>query len=397
MIDDKYKNAAIEICKDKGAFSCEVGGECMKDILPRGTKIVVNTVGDVGKLRCGDIVVVAHNELLITHRYLGRMRLDGEEYLMCKGDSYRRPDPLWHHSKLLGIFSKKSAEDIEVDIDIPVMTRIISRLQFFFFYLLILFQINRCRVFVERMNASFEIETSLAYEKHLLMNCLVDKLPVPSGKFLNTCKIIICGVNDKPAILTDASPEYSTDKLKVYAVSEQQIYIVKEDSVSIINALETAFRMYAVNFAVENGGLCIHASCVKSGEEAYMFAGISGTGKTTCKNKFPVKDRLDDDMVVLIRKENGFARINWSPFSFKNQDIYVRKVFIPVKADTFVLKEILCREAMKYIFNLPPEGCSEIYKEAFFDASCKLGESVKIYFVEWEKNSDLRQLIADAL
>ncbi|MGB9591334.1 MAG: hypothetical protein ACPL1K_02325 [Candidatus Kryptoniota bacterium] len=75
-------------------------------------------------------------------------------------------------------------------------------------------------------------------------------------------------------------------------------------------------RVAAATLAFQRGGLMVHAAGIAREQIAYLFVGKSGIGKTTVARNSPMGSVLNDDLLFLQPRENG-----WMVFSapFYNQ------------------------------------------------------------------------------
>ncbi len=85
-------------------------------------------------------------------------------------------------------------------------------------------------------------------------------------------------------------------------------------SVSNLFSLMAFIRLIVSVVIIDRGGLAIHSSCIFKNNKAHIFAGTSGSGKSTVV-KLTDEPLLYSDEVTLVRKdESGFFKIHHSPF-----------------------------------------------------------------------------------
>lgn len=80
-------------------------------------------------------------------------------------------------------------------------------------------------------------------------------------------------------------------------------------------SLDAAFRILHSLLLAETGGLLIHAaSCVRNGR-AFLFAGVSGAGKTTISRLAPPDATLLTDEISYVRNSGGVYTAFGTPFA----------------------------------------------------------------------------------
>lgn len=132
------------------------------------------------------------------------------------------------------------------------------------------------------------------------------------------------------------------------------------DPVLLRYALWVAFNRYVL----DHQAIAVHSSTVICENEAYMFLGESGTGKSThtrlIRERFPEIELLNDDS-PFVRVENGACRVYGSPWSGKtpcykqmsaNYGGAVRLTQAPINE----IRRCSLEEAITVLFpSLPPE------------------------------------------
>ncbi len=373
-----YKNIANEILSGSDSFSCRVSGSCMSGVLSVGDELEVASISS-DELCFGDIVVVKTFEKMITHRFYGIVELHGKTYLLTKGDAFRKPDPLWDTSGLLGIVVAVKEKDGSKPMAVTWARRLFCHCYFLFWKLAVFLKLYNVKILTSRMDRNFLIE----------FNDDIDNFRSDRNSSRFSYDIAINIANKSKHIISTLK-DYShlfSDKMAVIQLSDRVINIFKDSSVIDSIAMETAFKYYSFDYAIEHNGICIHASAIKFKDKVIVFAGPSGTGKTTCREKFSPEDRLDDDFVLVIKKNDSYFYKSWSPFTI-NQEIEIHSFLLPVKSNTFALKKADTKDAIKYLFNLPPERRGRD-KDKIFKNACDIIEKIKVNFVEWSIEDNL--------
>jgi hypothetical protein len=363
----------------------------MAGVLPHGSEIEVKNV-KIENLKKGDIIAVRVEDRLVTHRFYGIVSLHGKDFLLCKGDKYKRPDPLWEVSALAGVVVSCKAGDMERKVNTGLCRQLSAFVYFVMWKIWFKLFFAENRILVIRMGQLFEIYPELPEDTVSLSHAFENSLMNENTESLSG-KIEIKITNKLQDELSSLDADFVSDKISLVMQEEGRVEIVKTETVNVVNAVESAFRFAAIKYADENGGTCIHASSVLLNDKAIIFAGPSGTGKTTCSEKFAMEERLDDDLVLIVKKDKKYYRQSWSPFSKTGNLSEVKAIFLPVKAESFSVRKAEPKETLKYIFNLPPEGMSEQYKERLFNNCCDMLEVVPAYFVEWNKADDLKSKV----
>ena len=83
------------------------------------------------------------------------------------------------------------------------------------------------------------------------------------------------------------------------------------------NSLEAAIRVGVALTAVRRGGLLVHASAICMHDRAFVFAGVSGAGKSTISqmlaDNVPGITKIADELLLLLPTESGW-RVSIGPF-----------------------------------------------------------------------------------
>ncbi len=72
-------------------------------------------------------------------------------------------------------------------------------------------------------------------------------------------------------------------------------------------AIDSIFRIATSFVAIEKGGFLLHSAAIISKGKAYIFAGVSGSGKSTiAKLSMDTKDVLTDEMTLIEKNADGY-------------------------------------------------------------------------------------------
>lgn len=171
-----------------------------------------------------------------------------------------------------------------------------------------------------------------------------------------------------------------------------------------------ALRIVVLHAALMGGGLVLHASSVRAARFAYVFAGMSGAGKTTAAGTFPPGDRLDDDLVILGKEGGRWARLDFpdreQPRRFGPvgpDGLGIAAVLLPEPADAFVLSPLRGAEAVRECLHLPwfasgrPGVVGEDELSRLLGRVEDLVSAVPVARVGWALSDDLPRLLREAL
>lgn len=172
---------------------------------------------------------------------------------------------------------------------------------------------------VGRDLVKFEAEGEFVGEFDIAGNLHVVYL-LPDGGY----KMMIHDIDGKAACAFSATKGFKEVKVSVFGDEATQIF-------GLNNALMISYSFATVPYHC----LMLHSSVVMHEQRAYLFLGVSGTGKSThsdlwCKY-VPNTDILNDDNPVL-RIVDGEVRIYGSPWSGKRN--YYRQMYL--RAGAFV-------------------------------------------------------------
>lgn len=136
-------------------------------------------------------------------------------------------------------------------------------------------------------------------------------------------------------------------------------------------------RMAFSQAILEHDAVSVHASCVYTEGEAYMFMGKSGTGKSTHSalwiNSFCGCDLLNDDNPIIRVKDDG-VWIYGSPWSGKTQ--CYKNLSFPLKGAVLLRQAAInrffyCKEIKAFVTLLP--SCSVIREDGHLhDCLCDI-------------------------
>jgi hypothetical protein len=80
-------------------------------------------------------------------------------------------------------------------------------------------------------------------------------------------------------------------------------------------SLDSVLRIVHSLILAREGGMLVHASSAIRGDSAYLFAGVSGVGKTTISRLAPADVHVLTDEMSYVRKEGGRFHAYGTPFA----------------------------------------------------------------------------------
>jgi hypothetical protein len=110
--------------------------------------------------------------------------------------------------------------------------------------------------------------------------------------------------------------------------------------------VDSILRIATAFIAVDKGGFLLHSAAIQSGQEAFVFAGMSGAGKSTvAKVSMEQKRVLTDEMTLVERREDGTYAVWGTPFWGElqmsvNETCPLRALLILDKADANAVVDI---------------------------------------------------------
>jgi hypothetical protein len=86
-----------------------------------------------------------------------------------------------------------------------------------------------------------------------------------------------------------------------------RLAVLEQDAEPVGRILDNAARYFAARLAITRGGLAVHGAGVRRGSRAWIFAGSSGSGKTTATRLSTDALSLGDDFAIALPLEGGWA------------------------------------------------------------------------------------------
>jgi hypothetical protein len=150
-------------------------------------------------------------------------------------------------------------------------------------------------------------------------------------------------------------------------------------------AIDSVLRIVHTLILAKQGGFLVHAASAIRGGHAFLFAGVSGAGKTTISRLAPSDAKLLTDEISYVRREGDEYRACGTPFagelarSGENQSAPLRTVFLLEKGQENRVEPIAPSEAIRLLmrnilfFAEDPELVSLVFRSA-----CEFAERVPV-------------------
>jgi len=166
-------------------------------------------------------------------------------------------------------------------------------------------------------------------------------------------------------------------------------------------SLDSVLRIVHTLALAENGGFLMHAGSVVRNGRAYLFAGVSGVGKTTITRLAPADATLLTDEISYVCKEAGGYVAHGTPFagelaeSGKNVKaplaaIYLLKQGLEHRIDD-VPPDVAVREVLRSVLFFAQDPA---LVQRVFHAACDLVERVPVQRLTFAKNERVWELVA---
>ena len=151
--------------------------------------------------------------------------------------------------------------------------------------------------------------------------------------------------------------------------------------------IDSIFRIAVSFIALNNDGFLLHSAAIASKNEAFLFCGVSGSGKSTITNiSQGFKEVLTDEM-SLVEKSDGRYYIWGTPFWGQlqlsvNRSVPLRAIFILAKAKHNCVEKIG-----------RTEGLTEFMKTVlFFGQNLEMSKTIMDEAIEFLDKVPLRKL-----
>ncbi len=174
------------------------------------------------------------------------------------------------------------------------------------------------------------------------------------------------------------------------AVALSYLGVVEEHEFAQANVIENFFRFVAAHRTLDQGGVVLHSAGLVFEEQAFIFVGRSGAGKTTLTRKAHKKGAkvLSDDINILLPSQIGY-RAHAVPFSGEfgrtlshqggRESFPVASIVLLQQGDQLSAQSITTSAAMaKLLVGSPFVNNDEHESQALFDALTSVTTQVPI-------------------
>jgi hypothetical protein len=168
-------------------------------------------------------------------------------------------------------------------------------------------------------------------------------------------------------------------------------------------ALNAVQRTITTVLIVRHGGLALHSSCILKNQKAHIFAGASGSGKSTIVQLTDEPMLYSDEMTLVKKNDEGVFTVYHSPFRSDHQTSplpptdRIAGVFF-LRQDTASSLEPIPQSTA--IFKLLPVVFFPVkdrnpYEQTIFNLCCDFLEQVPTAVLSFKKDSTFWRCISD--
>jgi hypothetical protein len=159
-------------------------------------------------------------------------------------------------------------------------------------------------------------------------------------------------------------------------------------------------RIFLTQRALRNNSFFVHSSALHENNSAYIFAGVSGSGKSTIARKMGLKDILSDELACVYKQHNCFYAAStpfWGELKRCSNNIFksqVRSIFFIKHGSKISKKRLLPAKSlsklMKCILFFSKDTAS---MKKLFAIACGFCETVPAYELSFALSSTKKELL----
>lgn len=406
MITPDQRQTADLLRRENLPLELVLQSDCMAPSLPKGTKVQV-VATTVSEITPGDILILGHGSRYYCHRLLTRIHLkNGQTILLCKGDRMRRVDEPWKEEALIGRVTGRDHQGSPPSCS--WLSRTAARLYGWVAWQAVRAGIRPHRrppllderagrpLFFRLNNKRWHVESEdpglLDEFRHLL----------PAGNDEHEGAAFECLLTLHSGMPEDGHTRFALKADGLFARFDEESgrgELWLKETRGLKPGVEGFFRLVAAKRALRGEGVTLHATSVKTARGLFLFIGPSGTGKTTAAETYPEYQRIDEDLVFLMREDRGWMRKPWFPFMPKpeRENGMVRALFFPERSEFFSLEKRSAVAALPGLLQTPPGGLRADNGEELLASICRLSQEVPAFRLRWMKGMDLPSLLESAL
>jgi hypothetical protein len=150
-------------------------------------------------------------------------------------------------------------------------------------------------------------------------------------------------------------------------------------------AIDSVFRIVHTLLLARQGGFLVHAASAIRGGRAYLFAGVSGAGKTTISRLAPPDAILLSDEISYVRRGGGHYQACGTPFAGElaklgeNQSAPLSTLFLLEKGPENRIEQVSSAEAIRLLLrNILFFADDRELVELVFRSACEFVEQVPV-------------------
>ena len=150
-------------------------------------------------------------------------------------------------------------------------------------------------------------------------------------------------------------------------------------------AIDSVLRIVHTLLLARQGGFLVHAASAIRNGGAYLFAGVSGAGKTTISRLAPLDATLLSDEISYVRREGNHYRACGTPFAGElakvgeNQSAPLSTLFLLEKGPENRIEEVSSAEAIRLLLRnilFFADDCELV--NLVFRSACEFVEQVPV-------------------
>lgn len=170
------------------------------------------------------------------------------------------------------------------------------------------------------------------------------------------------------------------------------------ENVRSFPTLYTALYIFSTYIHLKNNSLIIHGAGIKIKKNGYIFAGASGTGKTTIAQKFYPNNLLNDEAVAIKCIKNNFY-LKETPFgtlySHTKEPVRVKAIFLPKPSKRICIQKLKFPHSITRVFVQIPFLYYFKYKlrKNLFLLVSDMCKNIPVFRTELTLKSDIKKII----
>ena len=167
-------------------------------------------------------------------------------------------------------------------------------------------------------------------------------------------------------------------------------------------SIDSVLRIVHTIFLAKRGGFLLHASSAVRNGRSFLFAGVSGSGKTTMARLAPPDAKLLTDEISYVRRRGAQYYAFGTPFvgelarAGENVSAPVAAVYLLAKGAENRIRAPCARvrERARFLENILFFAKEREMVDLVFQAACDFASSVPVHRLTFKPDADVWELIA---